>query len=78
MNRRTALAATATALASLALSPMTALAGNGEQKQDGSGGNCDMTCLPNLSFTWYHYRQVSTYRRATARSSARYDRPQYD
>ena len=47
MNRRTALATTATALASLAIAPM-AFAGNGEQKQDGTGRNCDMTCLPYL------------------------------
>lgn len=30
------------------LFPTAAFAGNGEQKQDGSGGNCDMTCLPYL------------------------------
>ena len=46
MNRRTALATIATALASMAISPMAMAAGNGAQKQDGSGGNCDMTCLP--------------------------------
>lgn len=46
INRRTALSAGVTALASMAISPMAMAAGNGVQKQDGSGGNCDMTCLP--------------------------------
>lgn len=48
MNRRSVITAGAIAAASMAISPIAMAAGNGEQKQDGSGGNCDMTCIPYL------------------------------